>query len=198
MKYTIILLYVSAALIVAGVLLGATMDSTFIPRMHATDSHSSYETATFATGCFWGSEAAYRKLLDKGVISTQVGYTGGEFVNPTYEDVKGHKTGHLEAVEVVFDPTKITYQQLLDIFWTIHNPARSDGQGPDIGPQYRAAIFYHSPEQQRLAEASKNALEKTKGKIATMILPAKHFWPAEEYHQQYYEKNGIEGTCPVY
>lgn len=159
------------------------------------------ETATFAAGCFWGVEAAFRKLMGKGVISTRVGYTGGDFSNPTYEDVKGHQTGHLEAVEVVFDPALISYQELLAIFWRSHNPLRSDGQGPDIGPQYRAAVFYHSTDQQLLAEESRTILQKSlreKGEIATMILPAQRFWLAEDYHQHYYEKKGIEGTCPVY
>ncbi len=159
------------------------------------------EIATFAAGCFWGSEDAFRKLLGKGVVSTRVGYTGGDFKNPTYEDVHNKETGHVEAVEVTFDPAKISYEKLLDLFWTIHNPFRSDGQGPDIGSAYRAVIFYHTPEQQKLAEESKAALQKAKassGKIATLILPAKVFYPAEEYHQQYYEKTGQPHVCPVY
>lgn len=157
------------------------------------------EKATFSAGCFWGVESSFRELLDKGVVSTRVGYTGGDFPNPTYQDVSSGKTGHAEAVEITFDPSKISYKQLLDVFWKGHNPYRSDGQGPDIGSQYRAAIFYHSPEQQRLAEESKAALQKSKGRtIATLILPAKKFWPAEDYHQQYYEKKGVAPTCPVY
>lgn len=162
---------------------------------------ASYELATFAAGCFWGSETAFRKMLGKGVVSTRVGYTGGDFLNPTYEEVKSNKTGHYEAVEVTFDPKLMSYQELLDIFWKIHNPLRSDGQGPDIGPQYRAGIFYHTPEQKELAEESKLALERSQGgegKIASFILPAKTFYAAEEYHQQYNEKNGIEHACPVY
>ena len=157
------------------------------------------ERATFAAGCFWGVESSFRELLGKGVISTRVGYTGGDFPNPTYQDVCSGKTGHAEAVEVTFDPKKISYKQLLDIFWKGHNPYRSDGQGPDIGSQYRAVIFYHTPEQRKPAEESKTALEKSKGReIATKILPAEEFWPAEEYHQQYYEKKGIAPACPVY
>jgi len=157
------------------------------------------EKAAFAAGCFWGVESCFRELLGKGVVSTRVGYTGGDFLNPTYQDVCSGKTGHFEAVEVTFDPSKISYKQLLDVFWKGHNPYRSDGQGPDIGSQYRAAIFYHTPEQQKLAEESKAALEKSKGReIATKILPAKEFWPAEDYHQQYYEKKGIAPACPVY
>ena len=159
------------------------------------------EKATFATGCFWGSEAAFRKLLGKGVISTQVGYTGGDYPNPKYEDLHTKKTGHHEAVEVTFDPEKISYSELLKVFWSLHNPLRTDGQGPDIGEQYRAAVFYHTQEQQTLAEKSKQELEKTngfKGHIATLILPAKTFYPAEEYHQRYYEKKGVDSVCPIY
>jgi peptide methionine sulfoxide reductase msrA/msrB len=159
------------------------------------------EVATFAAGCFWGVEAAFREYLNKGVVSTRVGYTGGDFPNPTYEQVSSHKTGHYESVEVAFDPKKISYGQLLDIFWRRHNPTRSDGQGPDIGPQYRGAIFYHSEEQRAQAEESKKRLEQLKHydrPIVTSILPAKVFWPAEDYHQQYYEKNGVSGLCPVY
>jgi len=157
------------------------------------------ERATFALGCFWGSESAFRELLGKGVVSTRVGYTGGDFKNPTYEDVCTGRTGHAEAVEVTFDPSKISYKALLDVFWKSHNPYRSDGQGPDVGSQYRAAIFYHSPEQHKLADESKAALQKKSGQqIATMIVEAAEFWPAEEYHQQYYEKKGIAPACPVY
>ena len=156
------------------------------------------EKATFAAGCFWGVESSFRKLLGKGVVSTRVGYTGGDFPNPTYKDVCAGRTGHVEAVEVTFDPSKISYKQLLDVFWKGHNPYRSDGQGPDIGSQYRAVIFYHTPEQRKLAEESKAALEQSKGKIATKTLPAGEFYPAEDYHQRYYEKQGIAPACPVY
>lgn len=159
------------------------------------------EKATFAAGCFWGAESSFRELIGKGVVSTRVGYTGGDFANPTYEDIHSRDTGHVEAVEVTFDPKKIGYQKLLDLFWKIHNPLRDDGQGPDIGSPYRAVIFYHTPEQQRLAEESKAALQKSLGpdkKVATLILPAKTFWPAEEYHQRYYEKSGRPHACPVY
>ncbi|MHB1001571.1 MAG: bifunctional methionine sulfoxide reductase B/A protein [Armatimonadota bacterium] len=159
------------------------------------------ETATFAAGCFWGVESKFRELLGKGVLSTTVGYTGGDTPNPTYEQVCTHKTGHLEAVEIVFDPTQISYSDLLDIFWKNHNITRSDGQGPDIGSQYRAAVFYHSPEQKKMAEESKLAIAKKRGlvgKVATLILPAKVFYPAEDYHQQYFEKRGIAPTCSIY
>jgi len=170
-------------------------------RLAAQRASARFDKATFAAGCFWGVESAFRKLLGKGVASTRVGYTGGDFPNPTYEDVSSHGTGHFEAVEVTFDPTKISYQGLLKVFWRIHNPFRSDGQGPDIGPQYRGAIFYHTQEQRRLAEESKLEVERVQrrsGEIATRILPAKQFYPAEEYHQQYYEKRGTAASCPIF
>jgi peptide methionine sulfoxide reductase msrA/msrB len=166
----------------------------------AGEHHAGLDKATFAAGCFWGVEAAFRRLLGKGIVSTRVGYTGGDFENPTYEDIHSRETGHVEAVEVTFDPERISYKKLLDLFWRIHDPLRDDGQGPDIGSAYRAAIFYHNDEQRSLAEKSKAALQKKLGsrKIATMILPAKVFYPAEEYHQQYYEKSGTPPACPVY
>ncbi|MCX8052684.1 MAG: bifunctional methionine sulfoxide reductase B/A protein [Armatimonadetes bacterium] len=156
------------------------------------------EKATFAAGCFWGVESAFRKYLGKGVISTRVGYTGGRTPNPTYEQVCSHTTGHAEAVEVVYDPDKIRYESLLDIFWSIHDPTTRDRQGPDIGSQYRSAIFYHSTEQKRLAEDSKARVEKSgrySNPIVTEINQADVFWPAEDYHQQYFEKRGIDPTC---
>ena len=170
-------------------------------KLAPQESSARLDKATLAAGCFWGAESAFRKLLGKGVVSTKVGYTGGDFPNPTYEDVCSHRTGHFEAVEVTFDPTKISYQDLLKVFWRIHNPFRSDGQGPDIGPQYRGAIFYHTQEQRRLAEESKLELERSQrriGEIATKILPARQFYAAEEYHQQYYEKRGTAASCPVF
>lgn len=159
------------------------------------------EKATFALGCFWGSESVFRALIGKGVVATRVGYTGGRTKNPTYKDVCSGGTGHAEAVEVTFDPARISYKKLLDVFWESHNPYRSDGQGPDIGSQYRAAVFYHTPEQRKLAEESKSALQKKSGRngtVATMIVPAAEFYPAEDYHQRYYEKKGIAPACPVY
>ena len=153
------------------------------------------ETATFAAGCFWGVEASFRQV--KGVISTRVGYTGGNKENPTYEQVCSHTTGHAEAVEVVFDPGVVTYTQLLDVFWSIHDPTQMNRQGPDVGSNYRSAIFYHSQEQRELAEASLNKAQESprfRGKkIVTQIVPASTFWPAEEYHQQYFEKRGLKG-----
>ena len=154
------------------------------------------ETATFAAGCFWGVEAEFRRV--KGVIGTAVGYTGGTTPEPTYRQVCSGKTGHAEAVEVTFDPTIITYEKLLDIFWQIHDPTELNRQGPDIGTNYRSAIFYHTPEQKAAAESSKARLSasgKYHGKkIATEIVPATEFWRAEEYHQQYFEKCG-QGYC---
>lgn len=155
------------------------------------------EKATFAAGCFWGVEAEFRK--PKGVLSTRVGYTGGHFKHPTYEDVCSGKTGHAEAVEVTYDSSQISYEQLLDEFWSIHDPTAFNRQGPDIGAQYRSAIFYHTPQQQKSALVSKQRLEKSrkfKKPIVTEITPASEFYPAEEYHQRYYEKHGIKG-CAV-
>jgi len=158
------------------------------------------QTATFAAGCFWGVEAAFQELIGKGVIFTRVGYTGGDFKNPTYEDVCSDKTGHAEAVEVVYDPAKISYSELLDLFWSIHDPTTPDQQGPDIGPQYRSAIFFHNDEQERLAVESKEKLEqshKLKYKIVTEIVKAGEFYPAEEYHQEYFKKRGITPICHI-
>ena len=156
------------------------------------------EKATFAAGCFWGVESAFRELLGSGVVSTRVGYTGGHFKNPTYEDVCSEGTGHAEAVEVEFDPGKITYKQLLKVFWSIHDPSTLNRQGPDVGSQYRSAIFFHTPEQHRLALESKAELEKSKqvrGPVVTEIVPAGEFYPAEDYHQRYFEKRGTTPTC---
>lgn len=147
------------------------------------------EKAIFAAGCFWGIEAAFRKI--KGVISTRVGYTGGHFKNPTYEDVCSHKTGHAEAVEVTYDPSIVSYEDLLDTFWKIHDPTSINRQGWDVGTQYRSAIFYLNDEQRALAMSSKEKLEKSgkfKKSIATEIKPITEFYKAEEYHQQYHEK----------
>jgi peptide-methionine (S)-S-oxide reductase len=155
------------------------------------------EKATFAAGCFWGVEATFRQL--PGVISTRVGYTGGKTQNPTYKEVCTDRTGHAEAVEVEFDPAKISYEQLLNVFWENHDPTTPNRQGPDWGTQYRSAVFVHSSEQERLAEASKEALDKSgrfRSKIVTEILPAPTFYEAEDYHQQYLEKRGL-ATCHI-
>ncbi|PIR21424.1 MAG: peptide-methionine (S)-S-oxide reductase [Deltaproteobacteria bacterium CG11_big_fil_rev_8_21_14_0_20_47_16] len=153
------------------------------------------ELATFGAGCFWGVEEAFRNV--PGVVSTSVGYTGGTTENPTYEDVCGKKTGHAEVVQIVFDPAKITYEQLLNIFWECHDPTTLNRQGPDVGSQYRSAIFYHSPNQQKIAEHSKAVLAKSglhALPIVTEIVPAQAYWQAEDYHQQYFAKRG-GGSC---
>jgi peptide-methionine (S)-S-oxide reductase len=150
------------------------------------------QKATFGAGCFWGVEETFRKL--SGVTSTTVGYSGGTTQNPSYEDVCTDHTGHAEVVQVEFDPAKISYRQLLDVFWANHDPTTLNRQGPDVGTQYRSVIFYHSPEQKAEAEASKIGLQKTgrfKRPIVTQIEAVREFYPAEDYHQRYLEKRGI-------
>jgi peptide-methionine (S)-S-oxide reductase len=150
------------------------------------------QKATFAAGCFWGVEAAFREV--EGVKSTAVGYIGGTLENPTYKDVCTDKTGHAEAVQVEFDPDVVSYEELLDIFWENHDPTTPNRQGPDIGTQYRSAIFFHTPEQEAAALASKKRLEESGNydrPITTQIVPASTFWMAEDYHQQYLEKRGL-------
>lgn len=150
------------------------------------------EKAAFAAGCFWGVEAAFRKV--KGVVSTEVGYMGGTLENPTYKDVCTGKTGHAETVQLEYDPFQVCYEELLSIFWNIHDPTTPNRQGPDVGAQYRSAIFYHTPEQEDAAVTSKERLEEMGryGKpIVTEIVPASTFWMAENYHQQYLEKRGL-------
>jgi peptide-methionine (S)-S-oxide reductase len=149
------------------------------------------EKATFGAGCFWGVEEIFRNL--KGVTSTAVGYAGGKKENPSYEDVCTDETGHAEVVQVEFDPSQIGYHQLLDVFWSNHNPTTLNRQGPDIGTQYRSVVFYHSPAQKEAAQASKEKIDKSrrfKGPVVTQIEPAPPFWRAEEYHQRYLEKRG--------
>jgi peptide-methionine (S)-S-oxide reductase len=153
------------------------------------------EKATFAAGCFWGVEADFRKV--PGVNSVTVGYTGGTMENPGYEDVCTGRTGHAESVEIIYDPAKVSYNGLLEVFWNIHDPTTPDRQGPDTGSQYRSAIFYHSEAQRAVAEDSKEKLGRSgrfKGSIVTEISPATRFYPAEEYHQRYFEKQG-GGSC---
>jgi len=148
------------------------------------------EKATFGAGCFWGVEAAFRKL--KGVTSTAVGYSGGHLPNATYKDVCSGKTGHAEVVQVEFDPSQVSYDDLLNVFWEEHDPTTLNRQGPDVGAQYRSAIFFHSAEQEVAAKASKERAQKLfKNKIVTEITPASEFYRAEEYHQQYLEKRGL-------
>jgi len=148
--------------------------------------------ATFGAGCFWHVEDLFRKT--KGVQSTKVGYTGGNLVNPTYEEVCTDRTGHAEAVEVEYNPDEISYEELLNVFWNNHDPTSLNRQGPDIGNQYRSAIFYHDDSQKQIAEQSKKKLNSS-GKfskdIVTEVVPSPEFYSAEEYHQKYFQKHGL-------
>ena len=159
------------------------------PTETKTETPNMMETALFAAGCFWGIEDAFRRVA--GVYETAVGYIGGTRPHPTYEEVCGGGTGHAEAVRVAFDPARVRYEQLLDLFWQLHDPTQIDRQGPDVGSQYRSAIFTTSPAQKAAAQAAKAHLEKS-GRharpIATQIEDSGEFWLAEEYHQQYAEK----------
>jgi peptide-methionine (S)-S-oxide reductase len=149
--------------------------------------------ATFGAGCFWGVEAAFRRV--PGVIDTAVGYSGGRLKNPTYEDVCTDRTGHAEVVQVTYDPAQVSYERLLEVFWSNHDPTQLNRQGPDIGTQYRSVIFYHDDEQKAEAEESKARTESLAGfrrPIVTQIVPAAPFYRAEEYHQQYLAKRGID------
>jgi peptide-methionine (S)-S-oxide reductase len=148
------------------------------------------ERATFGAGCFWGVETAFRKV--DGVVDVAVGYSGGHTENPTYKDVCSSDTGHAEVVEVEYDPSKVSYEELLEVFWENHDPTHLNRQGPDVGPQYRSAIFFHTPEQETAARASKEkAQERFKKPIVTEITSASEFYRAEEYHQRYFEKNRL-------
>jgi len=157
---------------------------------------ASTRRATFGAGCFWGVQASFDRI--KGVISTQVGYMGGRTESPTYKEVCTHRTGHAEAVDVEFDPEQVSYEQLLESFWNMHNPTTPNRQGLDIGSQYRSVIFYHDEEQRKAAEAMKERLQQSgrfTNPIVTEIVPATQFWRAEEYHQKYHEKHG--GGCAL-
>ena len=155
------------------------------------------ERATFAAGCFWGIEDAFRQV--KGVTDAAAGYTGGTLEKPTYEDVCSDSTGHAEAVQVEFDPAQVSYDDLLSVFWKIHDPTTPNRQGQDVGSQYRSVIFVHGPEQEAVAKASKAKQEASGGHrrpIVTQIVPAETFWRAEEHHQRYNEKHGR--SCKVF
>jgi peptide-methionine (S)-S-oxide reductase len=153
------------------------------------------EKATFAAGCFWQVEANFRQVM--GVKATTVGYTGGRTQSPSYEQVCSHTTGHAEAVEVEFDPDQVSYDDLLQAFWQSHDPTQLNRQGPDVGDQYRSAIFFHSPEQETAAKESKEKAQANFGKpIVTEITAAEKFWPAEDYHQRYLEKRGV-ASCAI-
>lgn len=187
---------ISLALILSFLLI-VVLPQVYSANKKINDGKVEMEEATFAAGCFWGVEEIFRKL--KGVTSTRVGYTGGHLKNPTYKDVCSGKTGHAEAIEIVYDPSAISYEQLLDVFWNMHDPTQFNRQGPDVGAQYRSAIFFHTPQQQKIALASKEKFEKSGryGKrIVTEIVPAGEFYEAEEYHQKYFQKNG-GGTCHI-
>ena len=150
------------------------------------------ETATFAAGCFWGVEETFRQV--PGVVETTVGYLGGHTANPTYKDVCTDETGHAEVVQVTFDPSKVSYDKLLDVFWSAHDPTTLNRQGPDIGTQYRSAIFFHSSEQERQARASMEKMQasgKFRRPVVTEITPASTFYSAEDYHQKYLAKRGL-------
>lgn len=154
------------------------------------------EKATFGAGCFWGVEAEFSKV--PGVVSTAVGYCGGKTKNPTYKDVCTDETGHAEVIEIEFDPAKVSFEQLVEIFWELHDPTTLNRQGPDYGAQYRSVIFFHSPEQERIAKASKEKLDKSgvfRSPIVTQIVAAQPFYRAEEYHQKYFEKKGMAESC---
>ena len=177
----------------------ATVGTSFATGFGTGESTESLEvlapgsTATFAAGCFWGVEHAFRNI--EGVTETSVGYTGGHVESPTYRQVCSDRTGHAEAVLVQFDPEEVSYDELLDEFWRIHDPTQRDRQGPDIGAQYRSAIYYHTLEQAEVARAAlERAQEGRERQIATRVEPAQTFWSAEEYHQRYYEKSG-RPTC---
>jgi len=154
------------------------------------------DTATFGTGCFWCTEAVFEQL--EGVLKVTSGYSGGHVANPTYEQVCEKNTGHAEVVQIVYDPTKITYDELLQVFWQTHDPTTLNRQGNDVGPQYRSVVFYHNNEQKEKAEHYKNELDKSgswDNKIVTAIEPYKNFYVAENYHQNYYNNNGSQPYC---
>jgi peptide-methionine (S)-S-oxide reductase len=154
------------------------------------------EKATFAAGCFWGVEELFR--ITPGVLSTRVGYIGGKALNPTYEQVCTDRTGHAEAVEIEFDPTKVSFQQLLELFFENHDPTTRDRQGPDVGTQYRSGVFYHSPQQQKAAETEiekRDAGGDYERPIVTEVVPAGVFYSAEEYHQKYFARRGVHHSC---
>jgi peptide-methionine (S)-S-oxide reductase len=157
----------------------------------------SHQTATFGAGCFWGVEVTFRNV--EGVLDAVVGYMGGEVENPTYEQVCTDRTGHAEVVHVTFDPEKVSFEELLDVFWQNHDPTQLNRQGADVGRQYRSAVFYHDEAQRRAAEASRNSLDASgrfRKPIVTTLEPASTFWRGEEYHQRYLEKRGL-ASCRV-
>lgn len=159
-------------------------------------SSTARETAVLASGCFWGTQHYLARL--PGIIETTVGYCGGSVEHPTYEQVCGKKTGHLEVVEAIFDPTKTSYEAILKLYFETHDFTQRDGQGPDIGPQYLSAIFYQNDEQKKIAAAMIEELRSMGYDVATELRPANKFWPAEDYHQKYYERKGDTPYCHIY
>lgn len=168
----------------------------FIPAKSVKESEQKTAEAIFAGGCFWGVEHMMQK--QPGVISVVSGYIGGTVDNPTYEQVCTKKTGHAEAVRVIYDPSKVSYETLAKLFFEIHDPTQTNGQGPDLGPQYRSGIFYLNPEQKAVAEKLIGQLETKGYKVVTEVTPATKFWPAETYHQDYYDRKGTEPYCHAY
>lgn len=173
--------------------LGQSAAQTTSTHAASTPAH---EVAIFASGCFWGTEYMFQK--EAGVQKTQVGYTGGFVENPTYQQVCTGRTGHAEALEVTFDPSKTSYEALARLFFETHDPTQVNGQGPDIGEQYRSAIFYKDDAQKATAEKLISELKAKGIKVATQVVPASKFWPAEDYHQQYYAHNGKKPYCHSY
>ena len=151
------------------------------------------QTAIFAGGCFWGVEHLMKDF--PGVLEILPGYIGGTVENPTYEQVRAHTTGHAEAVRIIFDPAQVSYETLAKGFFEIHDPTQADGQGPDLGPQYRSEIFYTTPQQKEIAESLINQLKAKGLNVVTRVTPAGTFWPAEEYHRKYYQRKGTEPYC---
>jgi len=196
------IMIIAVAIVITSLIFGDAMRKQNLPAVENRKMNQlnpqelrKYPKATFAAGCFWHVETSFRQV--PGVLSTQVGYTGGHLKNPTYKQVCTGRTGHAEAVQIVYDPNQVSYEKLLDVFWSIHDPTTINRQGPDIGTQYRAAIFYHTPEQRQAAIKSKEQLAKSgriTGRIVTQIEQAREFYRAEEYHQRYFEKQGL-ATC---
>lgn len=168
----------------------------FIPAKSAKEAEQKTAEAIFAGGCFWGVEHLMQK--QPGVISVVSGYIGGTVDNPTYEQVCTKKTGHAEAVKITYDPLKVSYETLAKLFFEIHDPTQANGQGPDLGPQYRSEVFYLNPEQKAVAEKLIGQLEAKGYKVVTKVTPATKFWPAETYHQDYYDRKGTEPYCHAY
>jgi peptide methionine sulfoxide reductase msrA/msrB len=162
-------------------------------RFIKTYSEEGYQRAYFACGCFWGVQYFFDKF--QGVVKTRVGFMGGESVYPTYQELINHNTGHFEVIEVLFDGMKVSYEELAKLFFEIHNPSQEDGQGPDIGPQYRSCIFFMTLEQKHIAQTLMEKLKKNNVNIVTLLKPASNFYPADEYHQHYYEKNLSKPYC---